>query len=318
MGIAWAEIRNVVCNELQRGTLRARGRAPTTIIVNPRAGGGGDGGVRKGSLGPLRPARVVVTTGPGHARFLAAQAARDGAERIVVVGGDGTLHEVVNGLEPHAACALGIVPDGTGNDTARSLDIPMDTDEAVCLIVDGEARPADLVAVEVDGRGERAVNAACGGFGGEVNERMTDDLKERWGPLAYLRSAGDTLTDLPLYRVGLRVDDEEEEALALHSLVVANGPFAARGVRVAPGAVPDDGQLAVHAVLQAPVMELLSMVPALLRGEVPESECYRVWRCGRVEVVCDGVMEVSVDGELRTGRRFRYEVIPGGVRVFRP
>jgi diacylglycerol kinase (ATP) len=299
-------------------TLSAPDTASTTVIVNPRAGGVVGTSTLSEALEPLRPARVVETTGPGHARSLASEAAQSGVALIVVVGGDGTLHEVVNGLEPSASCALGIIPAGTGNDTARSLGIPLDHDEAVRLIAGGEAHPTDLISVEVDGEEEYAINAACGGFGGAVNERMTDELKERWGPLSYIRTAADALTDIPVYRVRLRVDDGEEEELSLHSLVVANGPFAARGVSVAPGAQPDDGRLAVHAVVEATLTELLSMVPGAVRGEVPASDHYRVWSCSHVDVSSSEPMDVSVDGELRSGSHFRYEVIRGGLRVFRP
>ncbi len=290
----------------------------TLVIVNPGAGGVASGATLAQTLDPLRPAHVVEATGPGHARVLAREAARSGATRIVVVGGDGTLHEVVNGLEASPSCALGIIPAGTGNDTARSLGIPLEHDEAVLLIAKGEAHPTDLISVEVDGKEEYAINAACGGFGGEVNERMTDELKARWGPLAYIRSAGDALTDIPVHRVRVRIDGGEEEELVVLSLVVANGPFAARGVCVAPGARPDDGRLSVHAVLQAPIVELLAVVPGVLKEEVPESDHYKVWRCRHIDVSSEDTLDVSVDGELRSGRRFRYEVVRGGLRVYRP
>lgn len=298
--------------------MRASDSSTTTVIVNPGAGGVASSSKLSETLDPLWPARVVETDGPGHARLLAGEAVRSGAARIVVVGGDGTLHEVVNGLGASPSCALGIIPAGTGNDTARSLDIPLAHQEAVLLIVEGEARPTDLISVEVDREQEYAINAACGGFGGEVNERMTDELKERWGPLSYIRSAGDALANIPVYLVRVRVDGGEEEELAVLSLVVANGPFAARGVCVAPGAQPDDGRLSVHAVLQAPIMELLAIVPGVLKEEVPESDHYRVWSGTRVDVSSDDVLDVSIDGELRSGQRFGYEAIRGGLRVYRP
>ena len=291
---------------------------PTLVVVNPQAGGVAGSDDLADTLAPLGPARIVETSGPGHARELAARARNDGVRRVVVVGGDGTLHEVVDALDLGWDFALGIIPAGTGNDTARSLEIPLDLDEAVRLIAEGEARATDVISVEVDGEAERAINAACGGFGGEVNERMTDELKDRWGPLAYIRTAVEALSNVPVYRVRVRVDEAEPEELAVHSLVVANGPFAARGVYVAPGAVPDDGLLAVHAVLEAPAVKLMGMLPSVMRGQAPESEHYRVWSGSRVEIDAAEPMDVSVDGELRTGRRFRYEAIRGALDVHRP
>jgi diacylglycerol kinase family enzyme len=71
-------------------------------------------------------------------------------------------------------------------------------------------------------------------------------------------------------------------------------------------------------VVEATLTELLSMVPGAVRGEVPASDHYRVWSCSHVDVSSSEPMDVSVDGELRSGSHFRYEVIRGGLRVFRP
>lgn len=292
--------------------------APTVVIVNPGAGAAEGTAEILDRLARLGPVRIEETSAPGDARAIAEAAASAGAERVVAVGGDGTIHEVVNGLWHHRdRCALGIVPAGTGNDTARSLDLPLGGEEAVELILAGSLRPIDLVSVELDG-GEReiAVNAITGGFGGEVAERTTAELKERWGPLAYARSAADTLSEIPCFRVRLDVDGESTGELRAYSVVVANGPYAARGMPVALGARPDDGMLSVHVVLEAPIPELLSMVPALLLGKIPESEHYLTWECETLSVASARPMEVSIDGERRTGRRFRYEVVPAGLRVY--
>lgn len=291
----------------------------TVVVVNPRSGRSDEAPPVSERLSALGPVRVEQTSEPGHAQSIAAAAVEAGAERVVAVGGDGTLHEIVNGLAGHGGrCALGIVPSGTGNDTARSLGIPLAEEDAIELIAHGSARPVDLVEVDIDGQREYALNAVTGGFGGEVAERVTDELKDRWGALAYLRTAAEALKEVPSYPVRVQVDGEEPEALDVFSLVVGNGPYAARGVCVAPGARPDDGRLSVHAVLEAPVTELLSLVPALIAGHVPESPLYLSWSCERLVVTAEHGMDVSVDGELRHGRRFVYRVIPGALPVYRP
>lgn len=294
--------------------------AKTVVVVNPSAAAGG------GTTPPVaeRLARfgsvlVEETARPGHARDIAAAAAEAGAERVIAVGGDGTVHEVVNGLATRPrACRLGIVAGGTGNDTARSLGIPVETEDAIALLEDGEARPIDLVEVRIDGGREVAVNAITGGFGGEVAEGATEELKDRWGPLAYLRSAADTLSEIPCFRIRLSVDGAPSEELRVYSIVVANGPYAAHGVGVAPGALPDDGLLAVHVVLESSITEVLAMVPTLLAGKVPSSDRYRTWACREVSLASEAPMEGSVDGELRRGRRFRYRILPAALDVYRP
>ena len=291
---------------------------PTLVIVNPQAGGSSERASLAEALEPLHPVRLVETAGPGHATTLAGDAVAEGVERIVVVGGDGTLHEVVNGLRLPASCRVGIVPGGTGNDLARSLGIPLDIEGAIEVVDKGDAYPTDLMLVEVDGSAEIATNAACGGFGGEVNARVTQELKDRWGPLAYVRASLDALMELPVYPVRIRLDGTEVVELSVHSLVVANGAYAAHGVCVAPGARTDDGVLAVHAVLPRPLKDLLAVAPTVLRGEVPDAEHYRVWTCKTVTVEAREPLEVSVDGELRRGRAFRYAVRPSVLPIFRP
>lgn len=291
---------------------------PVLVIVNPRSGGAMDVDALAAALAPLGAVRIEETTAPGHAQELAREAGAQGVERIVVVGGDGTLHEVVNGLDLSAAPILGLVPAGTGNDLARSLDIPLEAEEAIDVLLTGEAHPIDVMIVSVDGTTEVATNAACGGFGGEVNARITQELKDKWGPLAYVKASLDTMREIPQYRVHLELDGRDTVEITVHSLVVANGAYAAHGVCVAPGARPDDGLLQVHAVLPRPLKDLLAVAPTLLTGEVPDADHYRVWTCRELVVETDEPLDVSVDGELRRGRRFHYEVVPGAVRILRP
>ncbi|HUF75096.1 MAG TPA: diacylglycerol kinase family protein, partial [Longimicrobiales bacterium] len=227
--------------------------APTLVIANPRAGGAPELSSLAEALEPLGPIRIVETTHAGHAALLARGAEANCAERIVVVGGDGTLHEIVNGLELPSRCVVGLVPAGTGNDMARSLGIPLDVEEAIEVIRAGSPSPTDVMAVEVDGAEEIAINAACGGFGGDVNARITQELKDRWGPFAYVKASLDALMELPAHRVRLAFDANRVAELSIYSLVVANGAYAAHGVCVAPGARTDDGALAVHAVLPRPL-----------------------------------------------------------------
>lgn len=292
--------------------------APTLVIVNPRAGSAPEPSSLVESLEPLGPVRIIETAQAGHAEAVAREATAEGVDRIVVVGGDGTLHEVVNGLEPPSTCVVGLVPAGTGNDLARSLGIPLDYEGAIEVIREGRAAPMDVMSVEVDGTHEIAINAACGGFGGEVNARVTQDLKDRWGPLAYVKASLDALLELPVHRVHLRFDRGDTAELSVHSLVVANGAYAAHGVCVAPGAETDDGALAVHAVLPRPLKDLIAVAPTVLRGEVPDAEHYRVWTCESVSVTSEQPLEVSVDGELRRGRSYHFQVRPSAVRILRP
>lgn len=292
------------------------------VIVNPNAGAGASAEELRDRLGFLRDPEVRETQSAGDARSIAAEAVEQGASAIVAVGGDGTLNEVVNGMASGFGwCRLGVVPAGTGNDTARSLGLPLDLEAAIRHLADaverGPARSArvDLIEVELDGVCSWALNTATGGFGGAVNEEMTEDVRDLWGPLAYARAAASVANEPPVHDVVVSIDGRGEEALSVISLVVANGSVAAHGIPVAPEASMWDGRLAVHAVLETGLVERLAIAAALLGESVPDHEAYRSWACERVTVRCLEGFPVSLDGELADATEMRYRVAPSALTI---
>ncbi|MEZ4422043.1 MAG: diacylglycerol kinase family lipid kinase [Gemmatimonadota bacterium] len=262
---------------------------------------------------------VRATEGPGDATRLAVEARAEGADLVVAVGGDGTISEIVQGLAPDfSRTALGILPFGTGNDTIRSLGIPEDPLEALDIVLAGIDRPVDLVRVELDDRVRWMLNTCTGGFSAEVTSCITDEIKDRWGRFAYLRCSLDALGDLPEHTLDLRVDGEAVPSTEIVQLVLANGRFAGHGVAVAPEAHMDDGLLDVVVVRAAPLPRLLALVPAVLRGEQPESELILAGRGASVELELDPPMAVSVDGEVTDVGALRLDVLAGAGRVRAP
>ncbi len=124
---------------------------------------------------------------------LAREAADNGCGVLIAAGGDGTLNEVLNGMAPHAdRLQVGLLPLGTGNDFAKMLDLPEALDDCIDVLREGHVRPTDLVRVTTD-EVRYFINVSAGGFSGTVNEKMTPEIKESWGPLAYLRCAAEAL-----------------------------------------------------------------------------------------------------------------------------
>ena len=122
----------------------------------------------------------------------------------MAAGGDGTVHAVVNGLAPDFGGArLAVLPLGTGNDLRRSLAIPDDPLAALDLLDSGRERLIDVIRVETPSRSLYAVNTASGGFSGQLQEALTEEMKAAWGPLAYLRGAAAVLPDLTDYHTML-------------------------------------------------------------------------------------------------------------------
>lgn len=292
----------------------------TCVIVNAGAGSGEDlsrtiTAIREGLVPEEVEVRLVH--GPGDAAELVAEAAERGFGRVISAGGDGTLHAVVNGL--HALddpLLLGVLPLGTGNDFARSIGMPTDLALALEALSLGERTKVDLVRMELEGQGVRVlINASAGGFSGRVDEEMTPEMKASWGPLAYVRSALGTISEVEDYETSIRFDDDETIEGRFFNVVVANGRTVGGGAPVAPDARVDDGLLDVVLIASSELTELVSLAPRIVVGRHLDHELVTVRRCRRVEVRSEPPMPFNADGELVGRGVTRYEVIPAALPV---
>lgn len=286
------------------------------VIANPEAGSRIHVDRLKKELTSLGDYSLKITTRSGEATDLAREAVDRGATLVVAVGGDGTIHEVVNGLgQAVGRCSLGIIPAGTGNDTARSLEIPFELGNAVERLAVGRVRPIDLIEIRQHEDVSYAVNAVTGGFGGVVNEEMTGEVRDFWGSLAYVRAAAQIIPRPPAYDVELAIDDAPSRSFRAVSIVVANGEYAAHGLPVAPRALMDDGKLSVHLILESTPAELMVLATSILRREIPDHGNYLHWECERVSVSARGRLPLSADGELMQTERISYRILPSHLRI---
>lgn len=296
------------------------------IIANPTAGNGrvrrllpwlADDATRSG-------ARLAVTTRAGEAEELTAEAAANGIARVVVVGGDGTLQEAVNGLaEARSEVVLGLLPAGSGNDLARSLGLPRHPRKALDV-----ARGSDHVTIDVaeatDGGGRRRRFASAGGtgFDAQVAETMARP-RAAWqrGRIGYLVSA---LAELRRYRnaqVRLSWQDGTRGELSaeLGALLVAfaNGPYYGGGMRIAPAARPDDGELELCIVGDISRLEALRQLPGLYRGAHVGHPAVRFVRARTLRIEGDPA-PVHLDGEPFGRLPLAVTVHPAALRVAAP
>ena len=243
---------------------------------------------------------------------------RDG-RRLVVAGGDGSLHLVVRRLHERGELAdveLALVPLGTGNDLARALGIPFDPGAAGALAATGQARPLDLL---VDDEGRASVNAVHVGVGADAAQAAAG-LKPRLGPVAYplgalaagLRTVG--------WHVRVEVDDRvvADGSQRVLMAAVGNGPGVGGGTALLPYAVPDDGLLDVMVSLATGPLARLAFGTALRDGTHPESDQVRYDR-GRTVRVSGGPVPLNEDGEIGTDVSARaWHVVPGAWRLVTP
>jgi diacylglycerol kinase (ATP) len=290
----------------------------TCIILNPSAGSVRDLDDVAARLARLPNAEVRLTNKSGSAARFARTAIGKGRETIIAAGGDGTLNEVINGIgENLGAARVGLLPLGTGNDFARSLNLPTDLEAAIDVILAGETRAVDLVRVTSD-EVRYFVNVSAGGFSGLVNEKLTPEMKKTWGPLAYLRSAAAALPELRAYRTTLAFDNAESLMLELYNVVVANGRYIAGGMLIAPEAAIDDGLLDIVLIPKRPAPELALVVAQIALGTHLSSDVVIHRRATKLTVNSKPGMWFNVDGELVGNEPATFEVVPRALRFIAP
>jgi diacylglycerol kinase (ATP) len=293
------------------------------VIVNPAAGGGRSlrsvDSLREW-LGP-RPeaARLEVTRRRGDAETLAAAAAAGGHDRVIAVGGDGTIQEVVNGLlagpQPPA---LGIVPRGSGNDLARSLALPTDPAAAWRTAMGRVTRRLDVArARNGDGRERWFASAGGIGFDGQVAAAMLARRGWQAGRAGYLLT---TLSELRRYtnrRVALVIDGRS----SVHDVLlvaIANGAYYGGGMRIAPDARPDDGQLDICVVGDISRLTAVRQLPNLYRGTHVRHPRVSTDTGRTVELDGEATTMIHLDGEPFGGLPLRVSLVAGVLEVAAP
>ncbi|MGI8979054.1 MAG: diacylglycerol/lipid kinase family protein [Pirellulaceae bacterium] len=282
----------------------------TCVILNPNAGTALAQEQLAEHLQRLPGLTIAETKEPGDARRLAAEAVQNDCDLVVAAGGDGTINEVLNGLAvDFGRAAFGILPLGTANDFARTINVPADVPAAVDILLADQREQVDVIRYT----GEETryfLNASAGGFSGLVNEALTDEMKQTWGPLAYLRSAAGVLPNLTDYRTFIACDDEPEEKLHLYNMVVANARYVAGGVPIAPEAQLNDGLADIVIVPAASMLDLAVLGPQILLGSHLTSELVLFRRARKVSVRSEPGMWFNVDGELIGNVPATFEVLP--------
>jgi len=215
---------------------------PTLVITNADAGSADEDAVGR-AVALLRRHGDVEVCATADQGELDGVLHRRGGRRVVVAGGDGSLHAIVAALHRRQELSdtvIGLLPLGTGNDFARGADIPLEPEEAAALIAGAEPRPVDLL---VDCTGEVVVNNVHLGAGAQAS-RKAHKWKKRLGRAGYPIGAALASVNPPFVRLRIEVDGDEVADLAHPILMVAigNGPNVGGGAEVTPEADPEDGK----------------------------------------------------------------------------
>jgi len=300
------------------------------VILNPVAGRG-----RARRLWPqvgaaLAAAGIEFELSETRERFEATRLAEGAAGRyaaLLAVGGDGTVHEAVNGLMRVPAAArpvLGVVPVGSGDDYAKMLP-PLSPGAprprwraAVAAIARGQAREHDVGVIRDGEGGERwFANGMDVGFGAHVARNIAQVPRWLTGLGAYLAAIAQTMLRYPTLEMRLQFDDQAPFAHRSTITAIMNGRCFGGSFWACPEACADDGLLDVLLADVVSRTQILRLVPKLMRGRHTGEPVLRMLRARRVVIESDAPLVVEADGELPPlrARRLEIGIVPGALRV---
>lgn len=296
----------------------------TVFLVNPASANGSTGRrwpelARRAAAAGLE-GDTRFSERPGHLAELAREAALGGVERLVVVGGDGSVNEVANGLvglsrQPEVA----IVPRGTGWDFSRTFGVPRAVDEAVRVALEGEVRTIDLGRASYrawDGSDGSAVfaNVASAGMSGAIAKRANETTKALGGKASYLWAIFAVFSGWQASEIEVAVDDERR-AGRMFDVVVANGRFFGGGLEICPDAEPDDALFDVLTIGDVTRRDLVLTVPKMYRGAHLPHPKAELLRGTRVTVASDAPLPIELDGEQPGTTPVTFDVVPRAFRL---
>jgi diacylglycerol kinase (ATP) len=256
---------------------------------------------------------------PGELTELARAACDEGAELLVVVGGDGTVNEVVNGVAGRDEVELAVIPRGTGWDFVRTYAIPRELDEAIRVATAGRAREIDLGRASYrswagDERGSYFANIASAGMSGAIAKRANESSKALGGKISYFWSTFAVFSRWRNCEVDVTVDGETRHG-PMHDVVVSNGRYFGGGMMITPEASPDDGLFDVLLIGDLSKRDLLLTLPKTYRGAHLPHPKAELLRGTRVVVDAERLLPVELDGEQPGTTPARFEIVRGALRL---
>jgi diacylglycerol kinase (ATP) len=295
------------------------------FLVNPASANGSTGrrwteladrARRSGLVGD-----ALFSERPGHLAELAREAVGGGATWIVVVGGDGTVHEVVDGLMKAglgANAELSMLPLGTGRDFARSLRIPSRLDAAVEVARHGHVRTIDVghaTFTTEEGEAEAYfANFGGAGISGAIAGRANRTTKALGGRISFFIATVAVFSRWQPSEMTVQIDGETRHLRLLEALAM-NGDYTAGGMWAAPEAAPDDGRFDVVLIGDFSKGEFVTTFPKIYRGRHVSHAKVDIVRARELRVDAPSPLPIVLDGEQPGTTPVRFEVVPSALRV---
>jgi YegS/Rv2252/BmrU family lipid kinase len=299
------------------------------FIINPNAGNSKAGKDWRRIEKILQKREVkykaMLTAQPGHALDIISEELQLGYKTIIVVGGDGTLNEVVNGIfhqniVPPERINLGIIPVGTGNDWARYYKLPRKYNKALDRIFKHETRFQDVGSIRYTHEEKESINyfVNIAGFGFDaVVVNNTNEMQERGNRAAitYLYSLLRCLFSYKAQEINLIIKDKHIHQ-KVFSISIGNGKYSGGGMLQTPDANINDGLLDVTVYDDMPVWKIIINLARLYNGNVKKLKTVNTFRTSTLSVYNnDKTLMAETDGELIKGTYFDVEILSSALRI---
>jgi len=298
--------------------------APRTVfLVNPASDNGATGRrwpeIANRAAAAGLTGEALLSERPGQLAELARRASDEGGQLLVVVGGDGTVNEVVNGLAGREGPELAVIPRGTGRDFVRTYGIPHKLDDALRTARDGRTREIDVGRARFRSwQGEPAewyfANIASAGMSGAIAKRANETSKALGGKVSYFWATFAVFSRWRTSELTVTVGAETRRA-RMHDVVVANGRYFGGGMMICPEAEPDDGVFDVLLIGNLTKRDLLLTLPKTYRGKHLPHPKAELLRGPTVEIEAPEPLPVELDGEQPGTTPARFEIIPRALRL---
>ncbi len=293
--------------------MTAMSQSCSTLLITNAESRSGDDDIGRATerLRQAGPVDVVLPDNPVVLPEAIRQRA-DQFDRIVLAGGDGTINLALDALL-EIDMPVGILPLGTANDLARSLEIPLALDGAVDVILAGHLSRVDAGRVN----DVSFINAIGIGMGPQMTREMDAKSKSHLGVLAYFKGIVQVLKHQHVFHARIKSEDRSSEG-EYCQITIANGIHYGGGMTIAADAELNDGQLDVLLVRKQSRLSLLGNTLQFRTGFTRAADSLTHWRCREISVETEATMEVTADGEFLTETPVKCRVIPSCLSIYAP
>lgn len=286
------------------------------IVINPISGKGK-------SLSALKTVETILTgkqikyevhrtNYPFHATEIVRELNKKDDCNLIIMGGDGTFNEALNGIDDFSKITVGFIPCGTGNDYVKATHIPRDTKKALELILKGEVGYTDYIQLD---DGKRALNTAGAGMDVDVLVRYYS-MKAFHGKMKYFAALIDTVIHTKFHKMVMEIDGIKYDK-SVFLISIANGRYIGGGLPISPESIVDDGLFNVVIVNEIKRSKILPTLIKFLRGKILGEPCTEQIRCREITIELLDNGKTQVDGEVYENQRLHCKLIHDTLKTYK-